>query len=430
MRKNKKQEKTIFLLILILGITIGFALLSTTLKINGIASIKSNTWNIHWDDESVVVTPNSVSGSTPIVTGTNDNTVEFSTTLELPGDFYEFTIDAVNEGSIDGAISLIVDKTYKVVNNVDQETTLPSYILYTVKYSDNTTPQEGDVLKSNQSKTYKIRVEYDPNSEVLPAEDTTYKFKFTTDYEQYKEETVEPRTCAQFQSDSWSTIAHNVTLKPDTYPIECEKEITMDVDEDGTNETYQLVIVNNTTPEECNSTNFSQSACGFVIQFKDFLKITSAADKKMNPSATNEGGWPASKMHTYLNTTVYGKLPNDLKNVIIYTKTVSGHDNRVSSNYVSNSDKLYLLAAREVGFLVEFDSASSETRLLDYYYGKGNAARIKYIYNTTTPEHWWLRTAASNRHDDFVFVYSNGSRNGGYANSELGVSPAFRIGKD
>ena len=39
MRKNKKQRRVMLLLILILSITIGFALLSTTLKINGSASI-------------------------------------------------------------------------------------------------------------------------------------------------------------------------------------------------------------------------------------------------------------------------------------------------------------------------------------------------------------------------------------------------------
>ena len=47
--KRKKQRKLYLYLILILGLTIGFALLSTTLYINGTASIKSSQWNIFWD---------------------------------------------------------------------------------------------------------------------------------------------------------------------------------------------------------------------------------------------------------------------------------------------------------------------------------------------------------------------------------------------
>ena len=227
-----------------------------------------------------------------------------------------------------------------------------------------------------------------------------------------------------FSTDSWETIAtYNTSSK---YKVGDTKEISLDINEDGILETYNLMIINML---QCGSTVNSQSGCGMVIQFKELLNITDAGDKKMNSSATNAGGWPASKMYTFLNTTIYGKLPSDLKNVIISTKTVSGHDNRITSNYVSNDDKLYLLSSQEVGFSVNNDSAPTESRTLDYFIGKGNSGRLKYVYGTTSTERWWLRTAASNRHDDFLFVYSDGASNGGYANSELGVCPAFRVGK-
>ena len=45
--KNRKKNRILLLLILLLAVTIGFALLSTTLKINGISGIKKNTWDIH-----------------------------------------------------------------------------------------------------------------------------------------------------------------------------------------------------------------------------------------------------------------------------------------------------------------------------------------------------------------------------------------------
>ena len=184
--KNKKQRRVMFLLILILGVTIGFALLSTTLYINGTAGIKKNTYDIHWDSTSVVVNPNSVGNTTPSVIGTNDNTVEFETTLELPGEFYEFTVDAINEGTIDGEITLSEKEVFE--SDGITETTLPNYIHYTVTYDDGTTlPTIGDVLKSGESQTYKIRVEYDSEATTLPNADTTYKLKYRVTYSQHKE---------------------------------------------------------------------------------------------------------------------------------------------------------------------------------------------------------------------------------------------------
>ena len=223
MRKNKKQRRIMFLLILVLSITIGFALLSTTLFINGTAGIKKNTWDIHWDSTSVVVNPTSVGNTTPSVIGTNDNTVEFETTLELPGDFYEFTVDAINEGSIDGKITLSNKEVFE--SDGVTETTLPDYIKYTVTYNDGNTPAIGDVLKASESKTYKIRVEYDSEATTIPSSDTTYKFKYTVTYEQTKE-TVPDYTVGDLFS------FNPVTLE------ECTP---------GTTNCYQWYIINKTS---------------------------------------------------------------------------------------------------------------------------------------------------------------------------------------
>ena len=107
MRKNKKNKKLLLLLLLLMAVTIGYALLSTTLKINGTAGIKKNTWNIHWDPTSY---QQSLGGGATATTPTynSDNTqINYGVTLELPGDYYEFTIDAVNEGTISGKIAEI-----------------------------------------------------------------------------------------------------------------------------------------------------------------------------------------------------------------------------------------------------------------------------------------------------------------------------------
>ena len=187
MIKNKKQRRIMFLLILILGITIGFALLSTTLYINGTAGIKGNTWNIHWDDTSINVVTGSVSADDPevsTVTSTKD-TVSFDVELELPGDFYEFEIDAINEGSVDGELDLAENWiTYKSGGTT---TTLPSYMDFKVTYDDNTTPADGDVLAHGQSKTYKIRVEFKSGVEELPSNPQPITIEVELPYVQHKD---------------------------------------------------------------------------------------------------------------------------------------------------------------------------------------------------------------------------------------------------
>ena len=105
MRKRKNNIVPIFVgLIILLGI--GYAYLNSGLSINGTTNISNASWNVYWD--SVNVTSGSVTDVTTaayILTGETE--VEFNVNFTKPGDFYEFTVDAVNDGSIDAMISVV-----------------------------------------------------------------------------------------------------------------------------------------------------------------------------------------------------------------------------------------------------------------------------------------------------------------------------------
>ena len=103
--RRRKNNKIRLLIILLFGVTVGFAALSTTLKINGVTSIVKNSWDIHF--ENVVVKSGSVDALVPASIDSSRSIVNFSVQFDKPGDFYEFTVDAVNRGSIDGMISNI-----------------------------------------------------------------------------------------------------------------------------------------------------------------------------------------------------------------------------------------------------------------------------------------------------------------------------------
>ena len=228
MRKNKKQRRVMFLLILILGLTIGFALLSTTLKINGSASIKSNTWDIHWDDTSVNVATGSVEADLPVVSKTtsDDDTVSFNVELDLPGDFYEFSVDAVNEGSVDGALELEENFiTYKVE---DQETTLPEYMDFKITYDDDTTPATGDVVEAGESQTYKIRVEFKSSVKELPENPEPITIEVNLPYVQHKtEESSSPWILPTGKTKDTLEVGDEICLAADT--TQCFNFISYDI---------------------------------------------------------------------------------------------------------------------------------------------------------------------------------------------------------
>ena len=207
--RNKKKNRVFLLLILLLGLGIGFAALATTLKINGTAIINKSTWNIYWDN--VANETGVVPATHPEITADENNVpkalLTWSVTLDEPGDYYEFEVDAVNAGTLDAEI-IGIDSKYgnsSIISTVDGELVtanpnpVPSYIKYSIKYADGTDVSLGDRLEKAPDltttpptvtrKTYKIRVEYDRNAitnEIINGmEDAeTHTFTFNVTYGQ------------------------------------------------------------------------------------------------------------------------------------------------------------------------------------------------------------------------------------------------------
>ncbi len=230
-----------------------------------------------------------------------------------------------------------------------------------------------------------------------------------------------------FSSDSWMTIAKAVKSgNISKYNVGNTKTIDM-----GTYGTHTLRIANTSTPSECSTTGFSQTACGFVLEFADIITT-----HKMNDTQTNVGGWPATSMRTFVNNDIYNALPSELRNAIIDTTVVSGHGKTSGETNFTSTDKLYLLSTAEVwsqgtSNTISQDTARGVTRQLDYYKNLGvttsnySGATKK---NGTSVSYWWLRVAISYNTYEFLSVYNNGGWNNYYAYTSNGVAPAFRLG--
>ena len=170
----KSKDKKLLLVITLLVITIGFALLSTTLSINGTAGINKNTWDIHWDETSIEETTGSVTATTPAyVSDTKKEIVTFAVELELPGDFYEFTVDAKNYGTITGTIDDVKVKIYEGDSTTPLELeNIPEYLIYSFTHADGTEVQNGEKITPNESIKYKFKIGIDEDYEKVPESDS------------------------------------------------------------------------------------------------------------------------------------------------------------------------------------------------------------------------------------------------------------------
>ena len=314
--------------------------------------------------------------------------------------------------------------------------------IYSTKIYTYTDLEDGvifkdDIIKAGESETYFLWLYLD---ESTPNDVQNTFFVGNIDVEG---EFVPKATPISFSTDSWETIITAVRKgNISKYNVGDTRTIDM-----GTYGTHTLRIANTSTPDECKTEGFSQSACGFVLEFADIITT-----HNMNPAGTYSGahdnygisydygwnvdGWPATSMRTFVNNDIYNVLPSNLKGAIIDTTVVSSHGSTSGETNFTSTDKLYLLAPKEIyaNFSDSADTAKELTRTLDYYKNIGvtasnDSGTIK--KNGTEDYYWWLRSASSGDTERFFAVLSIGTV-GVYHDSRAsitwGVSPAFRIG--
>ena len=242
---------------------------------------------------------------------------------------------------------------------------------------------------------------------------------------------IEEYKAPNFATDSWEAIIAKVKAgNGSEYAVGSTKEVDLGT----TYGTHTLRVANTSTPSECSGTGFSQTACGFVLEFADII-----TNYKMNDTNTNAGGWPSTSMRTFVNNDIYNALSDEIKNAIIDTTVVSGFGPDDTANFTS-IDKLYLLAPGEVysdwkTITINgeplYDTAKDLTRTLDYYKNLGvttinsSGAGKK---NGTYDSYWWLRTATAITGSYFYDVSNNGDWSNYDANYTGGAAPAFRLG--
>ena len=288
-----KRKSAIIIAILIM--CVGFAAISTTLIINGNAKVSENTQDFDIYFSKARLDTVDVYKS---VISEDKKTINFSTN----------DLKTLNQTSV---------LNYEITNN---SSNYDAEVQVSCKVKENTT-----------AKYTSIKNELENNTTVVKAKETLNGILTITLNKTATEEIRENYVCTltfnaierdapgtnipdpvSFSEDTWETIAANVKSgNTDVYNVGDTKVVDL-----GTLGTHTVRIANKS---EC-TTETSETACGFVVEFVDII-----TQQSFNTASTNVGGWKDSKMRTYVNGTIYESLPSDLQNVMAITKVISSH---------------------------------------------------------------------------------------------------------
>lgn len=180
MKRLFNNRKTLYLilgfvLVSVFTLTIAYSALNTILKINGDAEVLSASWDIYLDN--VRVNDGSVNSNIPIIT--ERSTLSFDAILDKPGDYYEFLVDVVNDGTIDAMIDSVV-KTPELTEEQAK------FINYEITYQNGENINIRQKISKKTRMPIKVRIEYrsDLNSTDLPKNEVKLNLSFTLLYAQ------------------------------------------------------------------------------------------------------------------------------------------------------------------------------------------------------------------------------------------------------
>lgn len=340
MVKRWKRKNCLFiLLILLLVISVGYAILVTDLNINGSTNIKKATWDIHF--ENLVKKDGSSSAEKEAEIDVSKTLIEYTVQLDNPGDFYEFTVDIVNKGSIDAMIDTVLKSG---LTNEQQK-----YIEYTATSSNGKELKQHDLLKAGQTRKITVRVKYrdDLNSEDLPKDDAPVGLSFRVNYIQADERAIEivpsimksysNNSTEDYHSSEYKSKITKVDFRIDEdIPASAienwdvsekqDKSVMAYIEDDKTgNGTYSLIIVGkgNVTANRYSNYLFQ----GFS-ELREINLSNLDTSNIMNMNDLFEGCSSLSRVD-FSN--------NDLSNVIYMVSVFSGCSSLNSINFGDNS---------------------------------------------------------------------------------------------
>ncbi len=181
--RRTKALVVVVLLIVVAGLTVAFAALSATLNINGTAYLDAAKWGIKFENlsEPEKTGDATTTGTAKIEESKSAEINGIDVSLSTPGDKVVYTVDLVNEGTINAKI----DKIEKTELTSEQQ----KYLTFKVTDKDGKEVSEGDILSAGETKKLTITIEFikDLTKEDLPTSTSTISLSYKLNFVQTDE---------------------------------------------------------------------------------------------------------------------------------------------------------------------------------------------------------------------------------------------------
>lgn len=183
-RKDGKVIAIAALFIGVIGLSVGFASLQTSLQINGSATVKSSKWDVHFANLTAVTkTGDATEVTAPTIKSNNSvaSTLigDYSVTLTSPGDSISYKFDITNAGDYNAKISSITIPTPTCTGNgtnaLADANNVCSKLTYTLTYTDGGAVAKDDTLTAGQTKNVTLKLAYSDDiiASELPKDDVS-----------------------------------------------------------------------------------------------------------------------------------------------------------------------------------------------------------------------------------------------------------------
>ena len=210
--RRTKALVVVVLLIVVAGLTIAFAALSTTLNINGTAYLDAAKWGIKFENlsEPVKVGTATTTGTAKIEESKSAEINGINVSLSTPGDKVTYTVDLVNKGTINAKI----DNIEKTVLTQEQQ----RYLTFKVTDKDGREVSEGDILSAGERRNLTITIEFikDLTKEDLPKQTSTislsYKLNFVQTDEKATTSDSSKQACTSFDKKDTYSVGDVIAL--------------------------------------------------------------------------------------------------------------------------------------------------------------------------------------------------------------------------
>ena len=211
--RRTKALVVVVLLIVVAGLTVAFAALSTTLNINGTAYLDAAKWGIKFENLSdpVKVGTATVTGTAKIEESKSAEITGINVSLSTPGDKVTYTVDLVNEGTINAKI----DKIEKTELTSEQQ----KYLTFKITDKDGKEVSEGDILSASETRNLTITIEFikDLTKEDLPTSTSTISLSYKLNFVQTDEKVTSAgqgvqQACTSFDKKDTYNVGDVIAL--------------------------------------------------------------------------------------------------------------------------------------------------------------------------------------------------------------------------